>query len=314
MKSLKSSLPVTRFSYEKDSLIRLGDVLKEYFRRRVIQAEHAKRSVDSNLLTLLNTELLQILLANGLIQLAKKGYYWNFMPVFNDNLLLFCDFPEFENINTYVWLSTKFSGGSWTFSRSLPVKSRNRVLDLGTGTGLLALMARLKGGTAVGVDINPRAIRLAYLNRDLNRLDSVEFQKGNWNSVEGEQFDLIVSQPPFGFSLGGLGLAFNGGDETGLHATKEIIQRFQPKDDQILGLFVHVLEDDSHSRFYSLINKWINDDSINIDLQLQYSYPIEIWWKGLLRKQNIDSSHPIPSDFDSYTEVVSYFAYFSKEQ
>ena len=309
---MKPSLPVTLFSYEKDSLTRLGDILKENFGSKTIQAEQTKRSVDSELLTSLNDQFLQILISNGLIQLMKKEYYWTFMPVFNDNLLLFCDFPEFESINTYVWLSTKFSGGSWTFSRSLPMKSGDRVLDLGTGTGLLALMARLKGGTAVGVDINPRAIKLAYLNRDLNGLDSVEFQKGHWNSVEGEQFDLIVSQPPFGFSLGGLGLAFNGGDETGLHATKEIIQRFQPKDDQILGLFVHVLEDDSHTRFYRLINEWINDDSINIDLQPQYSYPIEIWWKGLLRKQNIDSSHPIPSDYDSYAEVVSYFAYFSK--
>jgi len=85
-----------------------------------------------------------------------------------------------------------------------------------------------------------------------------------------------------------------------------------PKDAQILGLFVHVLEDDSHSRFFRLIQEWIKDDSIKIDLQPQYSYPFEIWWKGLLRKQNLDSSWPIPSDFHSYTEVISYFAYLSK--
>ncbi|MFW9905285.1 MAG: methyltransferase [Candidatus Thorarchaeota archaeon] len=311
---MKSYLPVTRFSYEKDSLRRLGDILKAYFRSRVIQGEKAKRSVDSELLTLLKDEFLQILLTNGLIRLTKKGYYWSFMPVFSDQLLLFCDFPEFESITTYVWLSTNFSGGSWNFSRSLPVKKGNLVLDLGSGTGLLALMARLKGGTAFGVDINPRAIRLAYLNRDLNGLNSVEFQKRDWNSVEGEQYDLIISQPPFGFSLVGLGLAFDGGGTTGLHATKEIIQRFQPKDNQILGLFVHVLENDSHSRFNRLIQEWIEDDLINIDLHPQYSYPIEIWWKGLLRKQNIDSSHHIPPDFHAYSEVVSYFAYLSKEK
>jgi len=284
------SLPVTRFSYEKGSLTRLGDILKEYFRSKAIQGEHDKRPIDPDLLTLLNGELLQILFTNGLIRLTKKGYYWRFMPVFSDNLLLFCDFPEFESIDTYVWLSTKFSGGSWTFSRSLPLKKGNRVLDLGTGTGLLALTARLKGSTAVGVDINPRAIKLAHLNRDLNGLDSVEFLRRSWNSVEGNHFDLIVSQPPFGFSLSNLGLAFNGGGITGLQATKEIIQRFLPKDAQILGLFVHVLEDDSHSRFFRLIQEWIKDDSIKIDLQPQYSYPYEIWWKGILRKQNLDSS------------------------
>ncbi|MFX0204970.1 MAG: methyltransferase [Candidatus Hodarchaeota archaeon] len=311
---MKSSLPLTRFSYDKDSLTRVGDILKEHFRSKTIQVNQTKRSVDSELLILLNDEFLRILVTNGIIQLTKKGYYWSFMPVFSDDLLLFCDFPEFESINTYVWLSTNFPGGSWTFSRSLPVKKGSYVLDLGSGTGLLALMARLKGGTAFGVDINPRAIRLAYLNRDLNGLDSVEFKRRNWNSVEGKPFDLIVSQPPFGFSLGGLGLAFNGGEITGLHATKEIIQRFQPRDDQILGLFVHVLEDDSHSRFNRLIKEWIKVDSINLVLQPQYSYPIEIWWKGLLRKQNVDSTYPIPTDFHSYTEVVSYFAYLSKEK
>jgi len=309
---MKSVLPVTRFSYEKDSLARLGDILKEYFKSRPIQGAETERTLNSDLLTLLNEELLRLLLTNGLIQLTKKGYYWRFMPVFSDSLLLFCDFPEYESINTYVWLSTNFTGGSWTFSRALPVKNENRVLDLGSGTGLLTLMARLKGGTALGVDVNPRAIKLAHLNRDLNGLDSVEFQRRNWNSVEGKPFDLIISQPPFGFSLGGLGLAFSGGGITGLHATKEIIQYFHPRDHQILGLFVHVLEDDSHSRFLRLIREWIKDDTIKIDLQPQYSYPIEIWWKGLLRKQNLDSSHPIPSDFHTYTEVISYFAYLSK--
>jgi SAM-dependent methyltransferase len=309
---MKSSLPVTKFSYEKDSLTRLGDILKGYFRSKTIQGEHAKRSVDFELLSLFDEDFLQILLTNGIIQFTKEGYYWCFMPVFSDDILLFCDFPKFESIKTYVWLSTNFSGGSWTFSRSLPVRKGFNVLDLGSGTGLLALMARLKGGTALGVDINPRAIKLAYLNRDLNGLDSIEFQRQNWNSVEGKQFDLIVSQPPFGLSLGSLGYAFNGGEVTGIQATKEIIQRFQPKDDQILGLFVHVLEDDSHSRFNHLIHAWIKDDLIKIDIQPQYSYSIEVWWKGLLRKQNIDSAYPLPTDFHSYTEVVSYFLYLTR--
>ena len=308
---MKSSLPITKFSYKKNTLARLGGILKEHFKKKKGDQEQSQILLDSDLLTLLSDNLLQVLLCNGLIQLSKKGYFWNFMPVFSDNLLLFCDFPEYESINTYVWLSTNFSGGSWTFSRALPVKKEDRVLDLGSGTGLLALMARLKGGTALGVDINPRAIKLAHLNRDLNGLGSVEFKRQDWNLVDGKPFDLILSQPPFGFSLGGLGLAFNGGGITGLHATKEIIQNFHPRDHQILGLFVHVLEDDSHSRFLRLLQEWIKDDSIKIDLQPQYSYPIEIWWKGLLRKQNLDSSHPIPSGFHAYSEVISYFAYLS---
>ncbi len=308
-----STLPVTRFSYEKGSLKRMGDILKEYFnRKKNIQEQQPIPSLDSDLLPILRKEYLQVLELNGLVRHTKSGYVWNFMPLLSDDLLLFCDFPKFESETTYVWLSTNFSGGSWTFTRSLPVNKGNYILDLGTGTGLLALMARLKGGTALGVDVNPRAIKLAELNRELNGLSSVEFQRRNWNSVEGDHFNLIVSQPPFGYSSGGLGLAFNGGNITGLQATKEIINRFSPKDDQILGLFVHVLEYNSNSRLLRLIQEWIDDESVIIDLQPQYSYPIEIWWDGLLRKQNLDSSHPIPSDLHSYDEVVSYFVYLSR--
>ncbi|MHA2202972.1 MAG: methyltransferase [Candidatus Hodarchaeales archaeon] len=310
---MKSTLPVTMFSYEKGSLIRVGEILKEYINnKKKIQEQLTKSPLDSDLLTMLNKEYLRVLEVNGLVQHTKNGHVWNFMLVLSDNLLLFCDFPKFESEATYVWLSTNFSGGSWTFTRSLPVNKGNRILDLGTGTGLLALMARLKGGTALGVDINPRAVKLAELNRELNGLSSVEFQRRSWNSVEGDHFDLIVSQPPFGYSLGGLGLAFNGGNITGLQATKEIINRFSPKDDQVLGLFVHVLENNSHSRFLCLIQEWIDDESVIIDLQPQYSYPIEIWWDGLTRKQNLDSSRPIPSDLHSYNEVVSYFVYLSR--
>lgn len=310
---MKFFLPVTRFSYKKDSLTRLGEILKGYFRRNPnILIQQTNPSLESELMNSLDEECLHVLMANGLIQFTKNGYFWSFLPVFSDDLLLFCDLPQFESDHNYVWLSTNFSGGSWTFSRSLPVKKGTRILDLGTGTGLLALMARLKGGTALGVDLNPRAIELAQLNRDLNSLSSVELQKQSWNSVEGDQFDLIVSQPPFGFSSGGLGVAFNGGSITGLQATKEIINRFSPQNDQILGLFVHVLENDTHSRFLRLIQEWVDDESVIIDLQPQYRYSIKIWWEKLLMKQNLDSSNPIPSDFHSYNEVVSYFVYLSK--
>ena len=248
---MKFSIPVTRFSYKKDSLKRLGEILRDFFSRKPNILTNP--SLDSGLLNSLDEECLHVLTVNGLVHLNKNRYFWGLLPVLSDGLLLFCDFPKFESDYSFVWLSTNFSGGSWKFSRTLPMKKGDRVLDLGTGTGLIALTARLKGGTAFGVDINPRAIKLAQLNRDLNGLNSVEFQKRSWNSMEGDQFDLIVSQPPFGFSLGSLGLAFNGGNFTGLQATKEIIDRFNPEHNQILGLFVHALEDDSHSRFLRLI-------------------------------------------------------------
>lgn len=306
-------LPTTSFSYVKNTLTDLGETLKAYFGKMAdISLETSLLSTE--LLDLLSEENLHFLLMNGLVQLINYRYEWNFKPVFSDNLLLFCDLPCFERYHQYVWLSTNVSGGSWRFSRSLPVREGTRVLDLGTGSGLLALMARLKGGTTLGIDINPRAVELAQLNRDLNGLNSVEFQMRDWNSVKKNQFDLIVSQPPFGFSSGeiSLGYSFNGGCITGLQATKEIVKRFYPQDNQILCLYVHVLENHSHSRFLSLLQEWINDEYVSIDLQPQYSYSIDIWWERLLKKQKVNSSLPLPSDFQSYDEVIAYFVYLTR--
>lgn len=47
-----------------------------------------------------------------------------------------------------------------------------RVLDAGTGTGILALAAVRSGATAVGFDNDPEAIRVAMENRDRNEISS----------------------------------------------------------------------------------------------------------------------------------------------
>ena len=50
----------------------------------------------------------------------------------------------------------------------------------------------------IGTDINPRAIALARANATLNGIGNVEFRAGNlYEPVQGDEFDLIVSQPPY---------------------------------------------------------------------------------------------------------------------
>ena len=73
-----------------------------------------------------------------------------------------------------------------------------RVLDLGCGSGTLALLLAGPGVPAVGTDVNPRAIALARLNARVNDRGGVEFREGSlYQPVRNESFDLIVSQPPF---------------------------------------------------------------------------------------------------------------------
>ncbi len=74
-----------------------------------------------------------------------------------------------------------------------------RVLEIGTGTGFLALLAARRARRTVGVDINPDAVRALQINALLNRLeDRVEARQGDlFAPVAGERFDLILFNPPY---------------------------------------------------------------------------------------------------------------------
>jgi len=76
------------------------------------------------------------------------------------------------------------------FSKTSP---KERFLDVGTGTGILAIAAsRLGFKTVVGVDIDPLAIDAAKRNAELNSLQNVEILEGTIAGVQGA-FDMIAA-------------------------------------------------------------------------------------------------------------------------
>lgn len=81
----------------------------------------------------------------------------------------------------------------------MTVRRKSRAtLDLGSGCGIQAILAAPHSERVVGVDCNPRAIAVARLNANLNGLSNVDFREGDmFEPVRGEEFDLIVSNPPF---------------------------------------------------------------------------------------------------------------------
>ncbi len=70
--------------------------------------------------------------------------------------------------------------------------SKDRFLDIGTGTGVLAIAASKLGfREVVGVDIDPLAVDAAPRNIALNRLDNVVIREGDITASEGT-FDFIA--------------------------------------------------------------------------------------------------------------------------
>jgi methylase of polypeptide subunit release factors len=70
------------------------------------------------------------------------------------------------------------------------------VLDLGTGSGVQALLAARHGRKVTGVDINSHALWCAAISQRLNGVRNVEWVEGDWfDPVRGKRFDLIVVNP-----------------------------------------------------------------------------------------------------------------------
>jgi methylase of polypeptide subunit release factors len=71
-------------------------------------------------------------------------------------------------------------------------------LDLGTGCGILAVLAAGHSRQVVATDLNPRATEFARFNVWLNGVANVECLTGDtFEPVQGRTFDLIMSNPPF---------------------------------------------------------------------------------------------------------------------
>lgn len=74
------------------------------------------------------------------------------------------------------------------------------LLDLGTGSGclLISLLHELKNASGVGVDIEEKALSMAQNNAELNGvLSRARFQISNWGEGIREEFNIIVSNPPY---------------------------------------------------------------------------------------------------------------------
>ena len=82
---------------------------------------------------------------------------------------------------------------------SITLTSETRVLDLGTGAGLSAIVAAQQVRCVTASDINPEAVRCAKINAWLNRVaDRVEVVEGDLFAPLGEQrFEVIAFNPPF---------------------------------------------------------------------------------------------------------------------
>jgi len=88
-------------------------------------------------------------------------------------------------------------GASTTLARCAIRRPVQRALDLGTGCGVQALHTGRHAAELTGTDLSARALAFAAFTLALNGQPARLLQGDLLSPVAGEQFDLVVSNPPF---------------------------------------------------------------------------------------------------------------------
>ena len=82
----------------------------------------------------------------------------------------------------------------------LPISDSAKVLDMGTGTGAiaLALATERQHWQVLASDFKPSVVALAKKNAERHQLSNVEIFQSDWfTNITVKTFDLIVSNPPY---------------------------------------------------------------------------------------------------------------------
>jgi ribosomal protein L11 methyltransferase len=124
-----------------------------------------------------------------------------------------------------------------TIERLSCLSDKDRFLDVGTGTGILAIAARRLGfKQAVGVDTDPLAVDAATRNAGLNNFADIEIYEGGIEKST-DLFNLIAA---------------NLLSETLISIAAEIEQRMAPNAIALLSGIMHCQEDDVISAYEAL--------------------------------------------------------------
>ena len=116
---------------------------------------------------------------------------------------------------------------TFLLARNLKVKEGDIALDVGTGTGIIALLMARKARFVLGVDVNPIAVELAKENAKINGITNVQFKLSNlFENVTGK-FDIITFNAPYlpGEPEEPIDLALVGG-KTGREVLDSFLEQF----------------------------------------------------------------------------------------
>ncbi|MES2804912.1 MAG: peptide chain release factor N(5)-glutamine methyltransferase [Bacteroidota bacterium] len=190
----------TQFIQELTPIYDAGEA--ESFFYLILEEKHQLRRIDLALHPDLVFSEAEIVVWNSILEqlkqeipvqylLGKTSFYGLDFEV-NENVLI--PRPETEELVEWILSNNRI------IQKSNPETSRLKILDIGTGSGCIAisLAKNIPNAQVFAIDVSEKALATAKKNAERN---AVEVTFINQNILETEdlrqQFDIIVSNPPY---------------------------------------------------------------------------------------------------------------------
>ena len=152
------------------------------------------------------SELCELTFTISKVKQENWNQQWesNFEPVvINDKCVIRAHFHKpIHDVDFEIIITPKMSFGtghhettSLVMNEMFSLDFNNRsVLDMGCGTGVLAILAsKLGANTLVGIDFDEWAVENAEENSVLNSIDNIDYIHGDADAIGDATFDIIVA-------------------------------------------------------------------------------------------------------------------------
>jgi methylase of polypeptide subunit release factors len=188
------------------------------------------------------------------------------------------------------------------YIHSLPRRPCGQVLDIGSGSGVAALLLSAHAEQILATDITERSVLFTEFNAKLNGLENIVPRVGSlYEPVEGMQFDLITCHPPYDISISSKRYVYADGGKDGEFVTRGVVEGL-PRMLKPGGQFIAAVRatDRKTGDFEARVRDWLGRAHAEFDIAAVVRSTIRpeehATSASMLAKQNLD-------DYTQYMEL-----------
>jgi 2-polyprenyl-3-methyl-5-hydroxy-6-metoxy-1,4-benzoquinol methylase len=158
-----------------------------------------------DLIEIFSENLVNKAIANNILSQKNAKFKFNisFVP-YNNYILLRDTHDVYDNFgfdpkkfDDKVWLGADSIIFAKFIEKYLKNKYYNKIIEIGSGTGIIIITSSHFGKSCKAIDYNNRAVQYTKLNVEINRIKNIETSYSDLFSKVNDTFDLILANPWF---------------------------------------------------------------------------------------------------------------------